>query len=415
VQSMVGMKTWAGMPGARCMGVLAAATMLAWCAQASAQEPLDEARFLQLQACLDLPGEQRLACVEPLVGELPPTIARGFREQADPAWRAMVERQAQAWDEAMSRHAHALAAAGGARNLAAAALLLPDQRPVPWDRPQDRPRVDVAAAWYAQAQAQGADDALLVQIDLSACEEFRTDCPPWPERVGRAIALAPGEGAHRLMALGVAARQDNSDEMRAHLAAAARSPDLDHGAYGFLRFMANATQAMAPPEFAFSEEERRAFPDFVREQGDNGEGYPATWILGRWSAFVGPSPKALFQTCGFGPGALEVDAATRADCIAVLSRIVDEMPTMLGNMIALPRLVELSEGSDRQEYWRERQRRFAWLRSQAYPLHAQPPMLPVAEHFELLLESGEVAAVEAALRRARIDPEPPAGWQPAEE
>lgn len=397
--------------GARGMGALVVATMFAWCAQAAAQEPLDETRFLQLQACMDLPDEQRLACVEPLVADLPPTVARGFREQADPAWRAMVERQAQAWDEAMSRHAHVLADRGGARNLAAAALLLPDPGPVP----RERPRTDIAAAWYAQAQGEGADDPLLARLDMAVCEEFRTRCPAWAERVARAVALAPGEGAHRLLALDLAAREDDEDAIRAHMHAAARSPELDHGAYEFLRFMENATQGMAPPEFAFTAEERSAFPDFVREWGDNGDGYPAAWILGRWSAFLVYTPKSLFRTCGSGTGALRVDAATRADCIAVLARIADEMPTMLGNTIALPRLVELSEGSERQEYWRERQRRFAWLQSHAFPTHARPPMLPVSEHFELLLESGEVAAVEAALRRAGIDPEPPPDWQPAEE
>lgn len=413
---MAVMKVPARTLGARSMGArLVMAAMLAWCAQAAAQEPLDEAGFLRLQACMDLPDEQRLACVEPLVAKLRPTIARGFREQADPAWRAMVERQAQAWEQAMSRHAHALADAGGARNLAAAALLLPDPRPVPREGPQERPRTDAAAAWYAQAQVEGADDPLLAQLDLSVCEEFRTRCPEWPERVERAIALAPGEGAHRLMALGVAARQDDEEAMRAHLGAAARSPDLDHGAYEFLRFMANATQGMAPPDFAFSARERSAFPDFVREQGDNGEGYPATWILGRWSAFLAYTPKALFQTCGLGPGALQVDAATRADCIAVLARIADDSPTMLGNMVVLPRLVQLSEGSDQQGRWRERLRRFKWLRAQAYPIHGPPPVLPVAEHFQQLLQAGEVGAVEAALRRTGIHPEPPPDWQPVQE
>lgn len=413
---MAMVKNSAPTTGAPGMGArLAMAAVLACTAQAAAHEPLDEARFLQLQACLDLPEEQRPACVEPLVAGLPPTVARGFREQADPAWQAMVERLSRAWEEALSRHAHSLADAGGARNLAAAALLLPDPRPVPREGPLEGPRVDLAAAWYAQAQQQGADDPLLAQLDLSACEEFRTGCPEWAERVERAIALAPAEGAHRLMALGVAARQDDEDAMRAHLAAAARSPDLDHGAHGFLRFMAGATQAMAPPDFAFSAEERSAFPDFVREWGDHGEGYPATWILGRWSALLAYTPKALFRTCGFGPGALQVDAATRADCMGVLARIADESPTMLGNMVVLPRLVELSQGSDSAGYWRERLRRFKWLRSQAYPLHAPPPVLPVAEHFQQLLQAGEVGAVEAALRRAGIDPAPPADWQPAEE
>lgn len=176
--------------GARGMGArLVVAIALAWCAQVAAQETLDEAGFLRLQACLDLPDEQRLACVEPLVAELPPTIARGFREQADPAWRAMVDRHWRAWEQALSRHAHLLADAGGARNLAAAALLLPDQRPVP----SEPLRTDAAAAWYAQAQEEGADDPLLAQLDVSACQAFRPHCPEWAERVERAIALAPGE------------------------------------------------------------------------------------------------------------------------------------------------------------------------------------------------------------------------------
>lgn len=398
--------------GARSTGArLVMAAMLACCAQAAAQETLDEAGFLRLQACMDLPDEQRPACVEPLVADLHPSIARGFRQQADPAWRAMMERQSRAWEEASSRHAHALADAGGARNLAAAALLLQDQRPEPGTMPRTGP----AAVWYAQAQEEGADDPLLAQLDVSACEEFRPHCPGWPERIERAIDLAPGEGALRLVALGIAAGRNDEEAMRAHLGAAARSPDLDHGAYGFLRFMAGATQGMAPPDFAFSADERSAFPDYVREQGDNGEGVLSTWILGRWSALLPYSPKALLQTCGFGPGALQVDAATRADCITVLARIADELPTMLGNMIVLPHLVALSEGSDRQEHWRERHRRFAWLRVQAFPMHAPPPVLPVAEHFEHLLQAGEVAAVEAGLRRAGIDPDPPADWEPDEE
>jgi hypothetical protein len=389
---------------------LAMAAMLAWCAQAGAQEVLDEARFLRLHACMELPHEQRPGCVEPLVSDLPEAVARGFREQADPAWRAMVERHAQAWEGAFSRHAHVLAARGGARNLAAAALLHPDPRQAPAPPPRAGPSV----AWYAGALLEGAEDPLLGQLDVSACHEFRSHCPEWAERVDRAIALAPGEGALHLVALSIAAR-DDADAIRAHLGAAARSPELDHGAYGLLRFMANATQGMAPPDFAFSADERSAFPHYVREQGDNGEGMLPTWILGRWSALLSYSPKALLQACGSGPGALEVDAATRADCMTVLARIADEMPTMLGNMVALPRLVALSEGTDQHEHWRERQRRFAWLRLQGYPLHTPPPMLPVAEHFELLLESGEVAAMEAALRQAGIDPEPPPHWQPAEE
>lgn len=141
-----------------------------------------------------------------------------------------------------------------------------------------------------------------------------------------------------------------------------------------------------------------------------------TWVLGQWSAHLSYAyaPKALLRTCGAGPGALQVDAAARADCIAVLARIADESPTMLGNMIVLPRLVALSEGTDQHDHWLERQRRFAWLRAQAYPIHAPPPMLPVAEHFQHLLQAGEVAAVEAGLGRAGIDPDPPDDWQPDE-
>jgi hypothetical protein len=394
--------------GARGMGALVVATMLAWCAQAAAQEPLDETRFLQLQACMDLPDAQRPACVEPLVADLPDTIARGFREQADPAWRAMVERQAQAWEAAFTRHANALAARGGARNLAAAALLLPDPREVP----ASRPRTDAAAAWYARAMAEGARDPLLAALHVSSCDEFLPDCPPWPARVARAIALAPAEGAHRLMAMGASAAQDDARTMRAQLAAASRAPHLDHGAYALLRFLANAIQGVAPPDFAFSEQERDAYPAFVREWGAHGEGYPVAWVLGRWSALIGYSPNAVLRTCGAGPESLQVDAAVRADCIAVLARIADEKPTMLGSMIALPHLVRLTDGSAQHALWRERLREFAWLRAQAYPVQGVPPMLPLAEHLRHMVEEGELAAVVAGLRRAGIDPAPPPGWQP---
>lgn len=387
---------------------LVLAAMLAWCVQAAAQEPLDEARFLQLQACMDLPDEQRPACLEPLLADVPDTIARGFREQADPAWRTMVERQAQAWEAAFTRHAHALAAHGGARNLAAAALLLPDPR----EAPASQPRTDAAAAWYARAMAKGAQDPLLAALHVSNCEEFLPDCPAWPERVARAIALAPDEGAHRLMAMGPAAAQDDAQAMRAHLAAAVRAPDLDHGAYSLLRFLAVATQGMAPPDFAFSEQERAAYPAFVREWGAHGEGYPVAWVLGRWSALIGYSPNAVLRTCGAGPESLQLEAAARADCIAVLARIADERPTILGSMIALPHLVRLTDGSAQQALWRERLRGFAWLRAQAYPVQGVPPMLPLAEHLRHMVEEGELAAVLAGLQRAGIDPAPPPDWQP---
>ena len=314
--------------------------------------------------------------------------------------------QMQAGEQAMAsyyaRAATALAASGGARDLAFAATLLQFARQAPpqdvamaGDTPsQPSPRDPRVGEWRGLASARAGKDVLANTLLLQA--DSADDGSIRQQAAGRWQQLEPDNLAPRLFAKGA---------VEAWLPETRTQARFDLHYYEQLRWMQSALQAHPP-----GADEAAALA--------NGEDVPwegASTILASsiLAAVAIPQLQPLFKACQ--GDALSSTSTRREDCRRVANVMADASDTSLGRSIGITLLQSTAATPEQRADADARRLRFDWQMRQWGRVAAAQPLGGATQFARLLRDPAvrsEQDLIERVLGEAGVALDPPAGWQP---
>lgn len=331
--------------------------------------------------------------------ESDPQLARAARAWHE-AWRADVE-----------AHLRAVAARGTPRDLLAAGWLWPmetDEVRIAERGSLSRPQ---AREWIQAAydSAQG-DDPLVDWVLLDACAISGAACDR-QRLLERVIARDPGNAEILLLAYQEAVSRKDPAAAEAYWQSAARATHYRSRINELGALMASVLHQSPSPGLD---------PALAAAMGEDlGLGRSATStdmgdvvVMALNVAIALPTLQPLQQRCTARVGQLPTDA--RLACKQIYALLAADGSTLIGPVLALPRLVEWADDEDERAAARERLRRFAWIYKAGLRQYLRPAnerRLPV-DHMERMFRDGELAAMRQQLVLAGVAAEPPADWLP---
>jgi len=366
------------------------------------------ALIVSLALCLALP----LAATGQTPALSKQKLAELQRLENDP----QLKRAGEAWNkasrEATRQHLRAVAAQGDARSLLAASMLwsgfggLVDDAPQLQTKPAQETR-----AWFDAARRARPRDVLVAWIEASDCVGLSDSCDP-RGALQFLLQAEPQNAAVQLLAVADADKRGDRKAADRYWQAVASASTYDPHTLEIGRLlhstMAGVDQPPLDPRVAqamgvwFGLNRSATAQDFA----DMG-----TIALSTALALPGFSP--VTREC-------KVEKLTsaslnrQAECERVLELLSADGSTLIGPMIGLPKLVELSGDSEEGQAWREQLRQLYW----AYE-NAQQRMVGLtsggplpAEYGTWFMTEGELAAMRKLLTHYGLPVEAPAGWLP---
>lgn len=323
---------------------------------------------------------------------------------ADEAWRA-------AWRNNVEVYLRSVAARGAPRDLLAAGWLWPMERDEAsiaergvFSRPQAREWIQAA---YENARD---DDALVDWTLLDACAMSGATCDRG-RLLQRLLSADPGNAEILLTAYQDAIERKDAAAAESYWQAAARGTHYRPRINELGALMASVLRrARAPaldPALAAALGE-----DLGLGRGATASDMADVVVMGLNVAIAMPTLQPIQQRCSARVGHLP--AETRVACKHIYTLLGADESTLLGPLVALPRLIEWADTEEERTEARERLRRFAWLYENSllqYRRPVQARRLPV-DHLDRVFRDGELAAMRYQLVREGVVAEPPAGWQP---
>lgn len=336
-----------------------------------------------------------------LLALAPCAAAQEWDGEADPQLLARMEAQAEAHRGYILRLADALAASGGARELAYAALLrrqalepAPEEQMPGGDAPSTRVPGDAQAArWLRAAAAKAGGDVLANQLLIAAADDG--DAALRAEAARRWQAADPGNLVPLL---------HGGLPVDAMLVEARRARHVDSRAYDLVRW-AMQVHARRPPtaaERAALAPDGRYSPEVVAAGG----------MMARWAAVAMPVPVVL-QACR--GDALRASPTRPADCRHVAGLLVDRSTTLADRLVGLDIQRALAAGAGERAQVDALRRRLDWQAMEWGRVSAAQPDGGIAQFVRLLSDpavTGEQQLMERVLREAGVPLEPPPGWSP---
>ena len=332
-----------------------------------------------------------------LLAAAPCLQAQDWGRAGDPDAAALEQARIAAHRAQASRLAQALAKAGGARELAFAALL---QEPMMTTgavmdadaAPSRRAPADAqATAWLRVAQAKAGNDVLAHQLVIAATTDDAVR-----DAAARRWQAAEPDNLVPLLSLGLPAE--------ALLAQAARATEADVHLYDGVRWM-RSVLARHPP----TPDEQRALTAGEPFHADEAAAVAA---MAYAAAGMLPSYHALVQACR--GTALQVSAARAGDCRHVANLLADRSDNVLGERVGLSMLLELAPRGAERTAIEARQRRMDWQMQQWGRLASQQPRDGAAQFARLLDDPSirsERQLLARVLQEGGVASEPPEGWR----
>lgn len=345
----------------------------------------------------------------PAIAATPAAEPTQITADAGAAPPAEFKRWQRGFDAAMLEHAHSLAARGDARSLLAAALLVP----INFDGASGRalPASADARVWFDAARAARPADPLVAWLEATDCP-IALQCDA-DAAIARLLQVDGDNGAVRWLAINAALRGGDAIAARAHLRLAADAERFQPYTNEVLRLLLEARDAATlAPMGAATAKAMGSAQNFGRPTS-NAE-MVAVVSMAQWAAIAMPAVAGVVELCQLDVDAPQRDAALRQDCAGLLAHAANDDSVMVYPAIALPALIELSEGAE-QAAWQARLREFAWLYERAAPLLSTPDDAEagLTGYARRMAADGELAAMRQLLQAHDIPLAPPTGWLPA--
>lgn len=333
------------------------------------------------------------------------------RIASDPRLAAASKAWHDAWRVNIEAHLRTVATRGTPRDLLVAGWL--------WPIEEDVDRVQAAGSLFrAQARAwmqaayDGArgDDALVDWALLGGCPRTGATCDR-TALLQRLMAADPGNAEILLAAYQDAVeRKDTAMAERYWQAAAAgthyRSRINELGA--LMASVLRQVPATAPdPALASAMGEA-----FGLDRDATSNDVADVSVMAMNAATAMPTLQPIRQRCTAQVGRLPADAVSA--CRRIYALVAADTTTLIGPLVALPRVVEWAETPADRDAARERLRSFAWVYENSFLLYQRPAAerrMPV-DYIDRFFRDGELAAMRYQLRLNGIATEAPAGWLP---
>lgn len=135
-------------------------------------------------------------------------------------------------------------------------------------------------------------------------------------------------------------------------------------------------------------------------------------VIATHAAIAIPTLQPITQRCRVQVGRLPPDA--RSACKRIYLLLASDASILIGPAIALPQLVQWADDDAERDAARERLRRFAWVRESSMQIHLRPggERRTPPDYGDVLLRSGEFAAMRYLMRSNGVASEPAADWLP---
>lgn len=367
------------------------------------------ALMVSLALCLTLP----LAGAEQAPGLPKQQLADSQRLENDP----QIKRATEAWNkasrEATRQHLRAVAAQGDARSLLAASMLWSGFAGLEDDASQSQTKpAQETRAWFDAARRARPRDVLVAWIEASDCGGLSDNCNP-REALQFLLQAEPRNAAVLILALADADKRGDRQAADRYWQAVASASTYDPHTLEIGRLL-HATMAGVdlPP----------LDPRLARAMGVwFGLNRPATaqdfadmGTIALSTALAMPGFLPVTRECKVEKLA-SADLDRQAECERVLELLSADESILIGPMIGLPKLIELSGDSAEGKAWREQLRQLYWAyeNAQQHMGMTSGGTLP-AEYGTWFMTEGELPAMRKLLAHYGLPEQAPAGWLPRE-
>jgi hypothetical protein len=361
-----------------------------------------------------------LCMILPLVGaEQAPGLSKQQladlqRLENDP----QIKRANEAWNkasrEATRQHLRAVAAQGDTRSLLAASMLwsgfggLADDAPQLQAKPAQETR-----AWFDAARRARPRDVLVAWIEASDCGGLSDNCDP-REALQFLLQAEPQNAAVLILALADADKRGDRQAADRYWQAAASASTYDPHTLEIGRLlhatMAGVEQPPLDPRVA-----QAMGAWFGLNRPATAQDFADMGTIALSTALAMPGFLPVTRECKVEKLA-SASLNRQVECERMLELLSADESTLIGPMIGLPKLVELSGDSAEGKAWREQLRQLYW----AYE-NAQQHMVGMtsggplpAEYGTWFMTEGELPAMRKLLAHYGLPEQAPAGWLPRE-
>lgn len=339
-------------------------------------------------------------------------LAELQRLENDPEIKRANEAWIKASREATRQHLRAMAAQGDARSLLASSMLWSGFAGLEDDTPQSQVKpAQETRAWFDAARRSRPRDVLVAWIEASDCAGLSDSCDP-REALRFLLQAEPKNAAVQLLALADADKRGDRMAADGYWQAIAASSIYDPHMLEIGRLLHSTMAGVDQPPLD---------PRLAQAMGVwFGLNRPATaqdvadvGLIGISAALALPGFLPVTRECKVEKLAA-ASLNRQAECERVLELLSADGSTLIGPMIGLPKLVELSGDSAEGQAWREQLRQLYW----AYE-NAQQRMVGMtsggplpAEYGTWFMTEGELSAMRKLLAHYDLPMEAPTGWLP---
>lgn len=334
------------------------------------------------------------------------------RLQNDPQIKHASEAWTKASREATRQHLRTVAAQGDARSLLVASMLwsgfgdLVDDAPQLQTKPAQETR-----AWFDAARRARPREVLVAWIEASDCVGLSDSCNAH-EALQFLLQAEPRNAAVQLLALADADKRGDRKAADGYWRAMASASTYDPHRLEIGRLLhatlAGVDQPPLDPRLA-----QAMGIWFGLNRPATAQDFADMGAIALSSALALPGFLPITRECKAEKLA-SASLNRQAECDRVLELLAADQSTLLGPMIGLPKLVELSGDSAEGKAWREQLRQLYW----AYE-NAQQHMVGMtsggplpAEYGSWFMTEGELPAMRKLLAHYDLPTQAPAGWLP---
>lgn len=335
-------------------------------------------------------------------------LARQVSLLEEPATAAALDKWSRQLAPVMQSRLRDLAASGEARKLYVAGRLW-DTAQVDAD-PEDSGTIPQSSrqsvAWLQAAIDARPRDPLVARVEQAACPQGVSCDTAGALRF--LLEAEPDNAEIQLRAMHDAQRRGDAAGSEHHWQAAVLSTRYDASALPLARELHEAYRGLTLPLPA---QDVAVMLERVVSLGLSVDPQAIADIeaMNLFATQAMPSFQGLLQHCR-----APASDAQRDECMSLLGLMADDESTLIGPIVALKMMVDLTAGTQNQAPWAQRLRELKWLQQSIAPLTSQPSPLPggtMADYFDVFLREGELATYWELLRANDLPLVPPEGWQ----
>ena len=327
-----------------------------------------------------------------------------------------IQRASEAWNkasrEATRQHLRAVAAQGDARSLLAASMLWSgfagqeDSASSLQAKPAQETR-----AWFDAARRARPREVLVAWIEAGNCAGLSDQCNP-REALQFLLQVEPQNAAVQLLALADADQRGDRKAADVYWRAIAAASTYDPHTLEIGRLLhstlAGVDQPPLDPRLA-----QAMGVWFGLNRPVTAQDFADIGAIAMSAALTPPGFSPVTRECKVEKLA-SASLDRQAECEHMLELLSADESTLIGPLIGLPKLVELSGDSAEGEAWREQLRQLCWVyENMQLRMPGLTPGGPLpAEYGTWFLTEGELPAMRKALAHYGLPLQAPAGWLP---